>query len=123
MIYLYTLYADLAPHPNEDVNAPEFHRKRKLGGYRDGVFRVWLMDNGIGPFPKTESEAERYEPLFVEYSRRNTMLYILFQRPDRCSVLNNGVWTDYPDMTTATREIYRVSPNDWIQYHRNVAFK
>lgn len=123
MIYLYTFYADLAPYANENVHTPEFAQKRSQVAARDAILLKWMQDNGIGLFPKTEHDAERFEPMFVEYSRRNTMRYFVFQRQDRCSVLNNGVWKDYPDITAAIREIFYISHVDRIEYHRVAAFK
>jgi len=122
MIYLYTFYADIPPHI-EAADSLEFRQKRERSAARDAIFRDWLLRTGIGPFPKTEAEAERCAPLFADYSRHDPMVYIVFQRADSCSVLNNGTWATYADMATATREIFSIPPDGAVQYHRNVVFK
>lgn len=123
MIYLYTLYADIAPYADEPIDTPEFRQKRERAAARDAILRKWLLDNDIGPFPKSNREAERLKPRFADYSRRNPMLYIVFRADDeRCSVLNRGAWTTYPDLPTATREIYSVPAADRVIFHRNIVF-
>lgn len=118
MIEIYTIYEDTKPYKPSQMNDPEIVAKRERSAARSVEFRKWMDDNGIVTPLKNKREMKRYEPMFVEYSLRNTIVYIVFELPDRYSVLNNGVWKDYLDFSSVMHDVYNL-PDDVPVFYNN----
>lgn len=116
---MYTLYKDIVGVSG----AQEFETMKDLVQHRNNAIMKWLEDNNIGNFPKTVKAFERNRIKLEEYSKKNSILYMLFVDKTSdgtecsCSCLNEGTWKMYPTFKEASRTLYSVSHNETLTMH------
>ena len=116
---MYTVYSDIGMVVGElEVNADLIEKNKKITTQRDIILLKKMQHLGIGTFPMTKDNFERYKETFMNLSMNNPLLNIIFvtkasrdQIPTEVNVLNVGNIKSFTSEREAYNDIYNLEEN------------
>lgn len=127
MIYLHLAYTDIPPIINQQTYAPDLSRqlyneRQKIAEARDGIFRSWLQQSGIGFFPKQHADFVACMSQIGAYSAMDKSVAYIFSASTHTFVLNNGMWKLYMTFPEALHNVFGLTNYDQEIVKRSVFF-
>lgn len=116
MIYLHLAYIDIPPIINQQAYIPLsrhlYNERQKIAEARDGIFRSWLQQSGIGFFPKQHNDFVACMSRIAAYSTEDASVAYIFSANTHTFVLNNGMWKFYLTFPEALHNVFGLTSYD-----------